>query len=95
MNTENSLIFTRGIINACVTEGVNILLCVSNIDFLLYYDVGLDDQRFVYSFCELDWASVETCNPCITAIQLFYMQTCPRFLPMSKLVYDVFNHQNA
>ena len=70
---------------------MNILLSVLSIFLSLVYDCNLNTQRFVYlEFVKYQLGfhrNVQVfakCNVYIYAIQLFYIQTCPGFLPISK-----------
>ena len=75
-----------------VPEKTNILLSVSSNYFLLYFDICLNIQRFVYSeFCKYRLGLrrnkhvLTKCNSCLPAIQWFYIQHSPSFYPISKL----------
>ena len=75
-----------------VQEKINILLSISSNYFLLYFDICLNIHGFVYSeFCMYHLGLCRNnhvltkCNLCLPAIEWFYIQHCPSFLPISKL----------
>ena len=82
---------TNDVMFAYVHEKMNILLSVLSIFFSLFYDCNLNTQCFVYlEFVKYQLGlhrNVQVfvkCNVYIYTIQLFYIQTCPDFLPISK-----------
>ena len=73
---QNNSIFASGLIFVHVQEKINILLSVSSKHFLLYFDIFLNIQRFVYSeFCKYRLGLrrnkhvLTKCSSCLPAIQ--------------------------
>ena len=88
LNAENNRGVTNDVMFAYMHTKINILLSVLSIFFLSFYDFNLNTQGFVYFECVKYQLSLHRnvhvfakCNVCI---QLFYIQTCPGFLPRSK-----------
>ena len=82
---------TNDIMCAYAHEKINILLSVLSILTFIFYDFNLNTKDFVYlKFVKYQLGlhrNVQVfakCNVCISAIQLFYVQTGPGFLPISK-----------
>ena len=91
LNAKNNLDVTDEVMFACVHTKLNILLSVLSIFFFLLYDFNLNTQGFVYlkivKYQLILHRNVQVfakCNVCISAIHLFYIQTCPGFLSLSK-----------
>ena len=77
---------TYDVMFAYTHEKINVLLPVLSI-FVLFYNFNLKTQGFLYTLTllSINWASVETSKfVVISAIQSFYIQPCPAFLPVSK-----------
>ena len=73
---QNNPIFAGSLIFVHVQEKINILIFVSSSYFLLYFDICLNIQRFVYSgFCNYRLGLgrnkhvLTKCNSCLPAIQ--------------------------
>ena len=79
--------------NQCVTNDITFAYEHEKINNLLpvFYDLSLNTEGFVYlEFVKYqlglhrNMQAFAKCNICISAIQLFYIQTCPGFLPIEK-----------
>ena len=93
LNAEHNRCVTNDVMYAYAHEKTNILLSVFSILYLSFYDLNLNTQGFEY--LEFDkyqlglYRNVQVfakCNVCISAIQLFYIETCPCFLHISKWI---------
>ena len=82
LNAENNQGVTYDVIFAYAHEKINILLSVLNIFISVFYEFNLKTQGFVSHHRNVQVFA--KCNVCISAIQLFYIQRCPGFLPTSK-----------
>ena len=90
LNVENNWSIPNDVMFAYEHEKINILLSVLSI-FLSFYDFNLKIQGFVYLVLVKNQLGFHRNvqvfskgNTCIPPIQLFYIQTCPGFLLISK-----------
>ena len=88
---ENNRGVTNDVMFALSHEKRNILFSVLSILSFFFYDFNLNTQGFVCSEIVKYQLNIHRnvrvltkCNVYIPAIQLFYIQTCPGFLPISK-----------
>ena len=94
MSDKKNRDVSNDVIFAYVHEKINILLSVlSKFVSFFDYDFILNTQGFLYLECVKYQLGLQRnvqvfakCNVCISAIQLFYIQTCPGFRHISKLI---------
>ena len=91
LKAENTRCVINDVLFAYAHEKINILLSVLSICYFLvyFYDFNLNTQGFVHLELVKYQLGIHrnvhvfaTCNVCIFAIQLFYIQTCPGYLPV-------------
>ena len=93
LNAKTNMGITNDVMFAYVRTKINIMLSVLSIWFVLFYDFNMNTKgcvhwEFVKYQRDLHWnvQIFAKWKVCISAIQIFYIQTCPGFLPISKWI---------